>query len=57
MSDFPKYVAGRRVPNNARQLQNVADAAEGFANLQVQAPLTLTRHGRIATLGIRKQRG
>lgn len=57
MSDFPNYVAGRRAPNNARQLQNVVDAAEGFANLQVQAPLTLTRHGRIATLGIRKHRG
>lgn len=50
---FPNYVAGQRLPNSARQLQNVADSAETFANLQVQAPLTMTRSGRIATLGIR----
>lgn len=53
MSDFPNYRAGQRPPNSARQLQNVADSAEAFAGLQVQAPLTMTRSGRSATLGIR----
>jgi len=56
MSDFPDFVAGRKAPNSARQWQTLSDAGRSFANLQVQPPLTLTRTGRIATLGMLRER-